>query len=516
MSENVAQRFFSLFRGLDRAHGSTSVIGREAKKNKVEANSVTIHEPVTEELWQRHLDGDYGLGIIPITDDATVNWAAIDVDLYDLDLRALERKVRDLNLPLVTCCTKSGGAHLFLFVSEPITTQLARERLDTFASALSFSNVEIFPKQVKLGSGQDVGSWLNMPYQNAYGENGTDRYAILNGDPLRPEDFLDLAEASSVKPDFLKAIDPENDVPFSDGPPCLQQLTTYGIPEGGRNNALFNVAVYLKLKYGDEEYLDKLEEYNEAYMDPPLKKSEVRTVSQQLEKKSYRYTCSVHPISSVCNKPRCLTRRYGVGSSADEGGSDHDIQIGEIRKHLTEPPFFVIDIDDNQLELSTDELMDYSRFTKKCVEQLNRYPPPRKNDTWRQVVRDLLERCELVQPPPDASPEGKALDLLHEFCVQFAATDDETALLRGMPFTKDDITYFRSRDLEGHLERQGYREVRGQRLYKLLRDKDEEYGLGIRHHTFKIHGQTVQAWGIPAYEDMPTDLDVPRREEGGY
>lgn len=515
MSEELARRFLELFRGLDRAHGSTRVLGRDGSKNKVEAQSMTVHEPVTVELWRRHLTGEYGLGVIPITDEATVRWAAIDVDLYDLDLAGLEARVRAFNLPLVTCCTKSGGAHLFLFLREPVSTQLARERLEAFASELSFSNVEVFPKQIELGSSRDVGSWLNMPYHGALTDEGTSRYALLGGEPVGPEAFLDLAEATAIDAATLRAFEASGDAAFSDGPPCLQQLTEYGVPEGGRNNALFNVAVYLNLKHGDD-VTARLEEYNERHMDPPLTRREVRTVAAQLEKKGYRYSCHVHPVVSVCNKPRCLTRRYGVASNADEGVGDHDVQIGDVWKHLTDPPFFVVDIDGYQVELSTDELMDYARFTKKCVERLNRYPPPRKNDTWRQVVRDLLERCEFVQPPPDASPEGRVIELLREYCT-YATTDaDKSALLRGVPFTEDGVTYFRSRDFEAFLERQGYREVRGQKLYKLLRDKDAEHGLGIRHKTFNVRGTTVQAWGVPAFEEAPQDLDVPRREEGGF
>lgn len=72
------QRLFERFTGLERAHGHTRLLGVNGKK-KVEPRSVTIHAPVTLALWQGHIDAVYGVGIIPIRDDSTVRWGAIDV-----------------------------------------------------------------------------------------------------------------------------------------------------------------------------------------------------------------------------------------------------------------------------------------------------------------------------------------------------------------------------------------------------------------------------------------------------
>jgi len=88
--ENLAEGFMRLFGGLDRAHGKFSVTRKNETKNKMEGRAVTQLEPVTIDLWKKHLKGEQGLGIIPIRDDATVSWGAIDIDRYDLDLLELE------------------------------------------------------------------------------------------------------------------------------------------------------------------------------------------------------------------------------------------------------------------------------------------------------------------------------------------------------------------------------------------------------------------------------------------
>ena len=100
---SLAGRFMARFAGLERAHG-TYEIGAGARadaKNKINGKALTKLEPVTEELWELHLAGKRGLGIVPIRDDASCLFGAIDIDVYDnFDLPALEAKCLALKLPL--------------------------------------------------------------------------------------------------------------------------------------------------------------------------------------------------------------------------------------------------------------------------------------------------------------------------------------------------------------------------------------------------------------------------------
>lgn len=510
--DRLAARFHALFEGLERAHGKTQTSGRrDPRKGKVEARSLTVREPVTDELWKQHLAGDYGLGVIPITDESTVRWGAIDIDKYGLDLSDLERQVRELNLPIVVCRTKSGGAHLFLFASEQVDAKLMRDRLTDVAVALGYPGVEVFPKQLMLASRDDVGSWLNMPYVGGLKGEAT-RYAILDGEAVDAWTFADLAEAQRSSAEVIEAIEPDVSSEFEDGPPCLQQLSTHGFPEGTRNNSLFNLGVYARLKYPDD-WKSKVEEYNHRLVDPPLASEEVQAVVKSLQRKDYRYTCLQPPIVHACNRGLCLGRRYGIaGGGADE--ETQDVQIGGLWKHLTDPPFFVVDVDGYRLELSASELLDHKKFQLRCVESLNKLPPDRKAATWKHTVQALLSQCEEVEPPPDASPEGRLMELVEEFCTRFASGEQREDLLQGMPIHDGGWTYFRSRDLESFLERQGYRDFRGKRLYQLLRDKGRDGS--IRHRTFNVNGQCVRTWGVPRFREEDGPLEAPAREDQGY
>ena len=77
------KKFIQIFSGLDRAYGQTQSRSKN-ESGKLEAKSWIVKEPLTEDKWIDHLDGkEPSLGIIPIKDDNTCTWGAIDIDTYD-------------------------------------------------------------------------------------------------------------------------------------------------------------------------------------------------------------------------------------------------------------------------------------------------------------------------------------------------------------------------------------------------------------------------------------------------
>ena len=60
--------FINIFTGLERAHGCTKVIETTEDGVKVKGQSFVVRQPVTEQLWRKHLQGTQSLGIIPIND----------------------------------------------------------------------------------------------------------------------------------------------------------------------------------------------------------------------------------------------------------------------------------------------------------------------------------------------------------------------------------------------------------------------------------------------------------------
>ena len=55
-----------------------------------------------------------------------------------------------------------------------------------------------------------------------------------------------------IKLDFIKNENISNEI-LPGGPPCLQDLLSQGaLAEGGRNNGLFNIGVYLRKRYPED------------------------------------------------------------------------------------------------------------------------------------------------------------------------------------------------------------------------------------------------------------------------
>ena len=170
------EKFKSIFEGLDIAYGQHQPQGSRAD-GKQQGKSYMVRKEVTHELWEKHLEGEGpSLGIIPIRADNTTKWGCLDIDTYPLDHRSLITRIRKLGLPLVYCKSKSGGAHLFLFMKNPIASKLVRTKLIDMAASLGQSDSEVFPKQSGIQPEKgDLGNFLNLTY---FHSDKSVRYAI--------------------------------------------------------------------------------------------------------------------------------------------------------------------------------------------------------------------------------------------------------------------------------------------------------------------------------------------------
>ena len=133
-----------------------------------------VHQPVTKELYEKHLNGQLSLGIVPIRADGKCKFGCLDLDDHkkggvkkEFNYKKLLEKIKFLKLPLVVCRSKSGGAHCYLFLEEWTEAAKVHPILKKMAYALGYKRgtVEIFPKQLKLEPGES-GSFINLPYHN--------------------------------------------------------------------------------------------------------------------------------------------------------------------------------------------------------------------------------------------------------------------------------------------------------------------------------------------------------------
>ena len=309
------QRLAHLFRGLTRAYGTYDLSDPKVstKTGKVTGKAITVQKEVTPTLWNAHLNGTKGLGIVPINEENECWFGAIDIDKYPLDLNQIEAKVAALNLPLLPTRTKSGGAHLYAFGKEAMPPKLLSKRLGEWAEAIGHGGVEVFPKQGSL-SAADTGNWINMPYFGIQ-SGKTERYGIFKGQPLSLTQYCDRAEQIALTVEQLEKVAVAAPFDFREGPPCLQSMHDQGFTdatcgEHPHNETMFAIGVYLKKRYPND-WRAHISDYN-ALLQPPLDPGELRSVVKSLAKKDYTYKCKEAPCKDFCNRTLCETRQYGV------------------------------------------------------------------------------------------------------------------------------------------------------------------------------------------------------------
>ncbi len=500
----LAIRFKELFDGAEKGYGQYDVTGAKDENGKRVGNAVTKHDTVTLGMWEDHLAGKRGLGIIPIKED-TVRFGAIDIDVYDgIDHQKLVQLVQKHKLPLVVCRSKSGGAHIYVFCSEEISAAVVQKKLSEWAAFLGYGTSEIFPKQTKILTERgDKGSWINMPY---FGGIKGMRYAVrVDGEAFTPEEFLDHAESLKVSAEQLGKIAFVITGDFVDGPPCLQHLGQLGFPKGTRNDGLYSIAVYLRKAF-PEAWEQMLEDYNERLMDPPLKNTEVQGVIKSTKKKDYAYKCAHVPLAPHCNSAVCRTRKFGIG-----GQGQGFPNLGTLSKLLVKPPIWFWDVDGQRLELNTAELQDPVAFQRKCMEMINAMPPIPSKQAWTRIVSDAMEKVVTLECSPDASPEGAFWSHVEKFCTSKAKALTKDEMILGKPYFDEETrrSCFRLQDLEAYLDRQRFREFKTGKIASLLKDG------GAEHCFEKIKGKGTNYWALPAFEQQLEGHEVPETLKKG-
>ena len=442
----MINKFKNIFEGLKIAYGQYQK-GDKDENGKQKGKAYIVRKNVSDDLWENHLQGKGpALGIIPIREDSTCRWGCIDIDSYDLDHASLIQSIRNLNLPLIVCRSKSGGAHVFLFSKEFIPASLMQGTLKKIAKVLGYEGCEIFPKQTEiLVERGDTGNFLNLPY---YNEMKGLRYAYDDSaNALSLEHFCALYDQRSLGERGIREIkinETTEQEAFALGPPCLNKLAATGFGQGSRNNALFNIAVYYKQAKPDS-WEDELVKANAKYMDPPLSNSEVQQLIKSVNRKGYdKYRCKDAPINAVCQSGLCRTKRFGVGY-----GEEEMPLLGNLTKYTSKPPQWFLDVNENRIELKSEQLYSSPLFALACLDQANLVVPVPKAKDWKQYyLKPLLQNVQEIEPLESLDARNVIEDLLQDWTTnrQSARTLDD--VFNKLPYTDSnrEFTYFRMED----------------------------------------------------------------------
>jgi len=518
---DLAEKFATIFDGLDRAYGEFVITGKKGPKAIGKAN--TRKAELTLDVWQKHLMGRTPIGVVPIRDDNACVFGAIDVDSYEnFDPAVVSTELEQFDYPIVVCRSKSGGAHIYLFTYEPVPAALMRKKLLEIALGIGQPDAEIFPKQDRLRSKDDIGNWINMPY---FHMNKTDRYAYEDGKAITAERFVALVEERAVSKKELQNLDITSGE-FSDGPPCLEKLTQTGFPKGSKNNALFSLGVYARMKYPDD-WQRIVFDYNDRFMSGTPK--EVQAIVRSLDKKKYIYKCQEEPICGACNKVICSTRQYGISSNASPYKSSSgqkanrpcilDEVDGNIKCFVPpsgseDEPYWIFTIHGQKMDVSIDMIQSQLKFLREYLKKFHRMVLAIDETRWMLSMNDLLGSAEEFEMAPDAGPEGQFFIHLENFCTGKIKARKKDELLMGKPWF-DELNeegagprvYFRSPDLMKYLDIQRFKTFKERQIYTLLRRH------GAEHHRFMLKGACVSCWSVNPFQSQSEPLDVPAMKQ---
>lgn len=512
MSSKLGERFAALFRGLERAFGTFVTEGSAEKGSKVKGTARTVTDrPVVQKLYDQHLAGVASLGIVPLREDGTVLFVALDIDKYSVDLARMARYLARKKFPAVVCRSKSGGAHVYIFFLEPAPMAKVRPSLKKFATHLGFPKCEIFPKQNKLGPG-DTGNWINLPYFDA---ERTTRYALgPDGQALTFQEFIACAELRRTTVEALRDVELE-DLRFRHAPPCLRALTAQGkFPEGSRNNGLFDLAVFAKRRYegNDEMIAEAVREWNREFMTPGTER-EVQGVLRSLDRKAYEYRCSEEPIVSVCDKDACRKSRYcPTGFRAEQKASDVGVQVERVTMIQSDPPLWILEIagekGTTELRLETQELMRQELFRQRCLERLFYLPHAVKKKAWDDWINEISEGAERVEAPADAGAEGTFWSHFERFLLDRPRARNRDELLAGKPWVdENERIHFRAQDLFRYLQQQRFTVFKEHQVYGILKRANS-----LDKHFYNLKGRGVNCWSVPLPREQDEPHEVPKTE----
>lgn len=501
----------SIFEGSDLAHGRTIITG-ERDDGKLETKSWLEHKPAEDQDWKNHVEGKAGIGLSPITSASECKWGAIDVDEYKgkLDFPDIQKSLASItgeqSTPLVLARSKSGGAHIFLFLDEWVAAHSIKSKLEEIASSLGFAKCEIFPKQAKISTAKgdglcDYGNWLNLPYFDGIKHL---RYFLNDkGEAVQSaEEAYNFVKSKRLSKKQLEEfkIQQATDL-FSDGPPCLDRIFKSD-DQSFRNITLCNVAVYLKKKYNDD-WKEQLDVYN-AKLSTPLPSNEVETIKRSYDKKDYTYQCGKAPLCNFCNPGLCRKQDFGVGQHSNL--PNHR----SLTKICTEPPIWLLDIEAEKgvkrISLETAELVNLNLFRLRCMEATNTLPSMMKQTAWDETVQSMMENLTEIPAPKELTPEGELAELLQDFLNKNRNTDEDKSsfedILVGLVYKDLEGFHFRIKDLNKYLKKERFI-IKQNKLASMVKT-----AFAGRRSVKKICGSSVNCWTFDAdqFEEIVTEL----------
>jgi|TARA_A100001391_G_scaffold20028_1_gene11009 hypothetical protein len=445
-----------LFEGNLSSFIKSSISSETDERGKQIVKYLTIQEPLSTKHWKEHLNGKTRVGVKPER-EGKCKWGCIDVDpsnYTNYNQKKYVDIIRDYKLPLVPIKSKSGGLHIFVFLTEWYDVSKIAEKLSKINEKF-FMAQEIFP----------CNKAMNLPYQNM---NRSMEFAYDdNNNPLLIEAFIELANNKKILPeDFLKLklkeYEPEEN--WKQYPPCVQKLIQERWTGTNRNNYLFNVLV-LEMKKNTTHSVQSIEEIaqsrNTQIFHNPLPRAEVTQLAKSVHKGTYDFRCPPKSpeLMPLCNKDLCKQRRLGIGEATPEVIEDFT-NITFIRD--TKNIWYEFDYQEQRVTITPEDMKDEKSFRTRLLRyrifwmtlpKSKRGPSP-----FELLMKGIVERSiEDDHHKFEDTLEEEKYNMLKKFFESHIEQDNYDKLKDGYVVldTKDNVCYFKKITLDKFIKKQG-------------------------------------------------------------
>jgi hypothetical protein len=416
--------FYTLFRANQSAYGVTDVTkGEYDEKGKFRAESRLVHQAPTPAVVGRHLNGEVSMGLMPIDNDGMCSWGAIDIDSYHRSLDRIVKAIYDFDIPLVPCYSKSKKLHLFIFFKASVPPRDVQALFRVYFSYFDLDDkTEMFPKQRDASStAKSYYSWINLPY---FGETRRSLNEKMEELPFSTA-LQQMASKQLTLKEHLAFLE---QMPFSDAPPCIQSgCILRDIPQGNRNNFLFSVGVYFRLKDEGADLDSLVSAVNRSLIDPIDESRLQETILTGLKKKSYFYLCA---SMAGCKKEECRNRDYGIESKETTG-----LEYGELEQYRTDPPYYVWTVSGKKMVFYNEsEMLHQNKFRELCHRYLHIVPRKLNDDRWTKILNRANEHIvihDVLDKEGGFSHGSQFLQNTIDFFVNRRPAQDKTQLALG-------------------------------------------------------------------------------------
>ena len=467
----MIDKFINIFEGLSSAYGQFRKDNNRLAV-KVEGKSFIVKEPVTKELWQNHLNGTGpNLGIFPLTREGTCKWGAIDIDVNNFDYEDLLNRIRKQKLPLIMFRSKSGRAHVYMFMKDFTPAQEVQTVMKKFAGKLGLADKldRVYPMQTSL-SKNDFGSWLNMPYYNQE-ETSTCAYKD-NFDGATIEEFFEMYDkyvqtdlsqhlVEEVKQNIKK---PKEKTLEDFLLPCTKnclKLNNNKIPDENRNDYLLHM--YTWSMRAVEKGVKKIPEYskmdaetllkyfNQEYMARPVEEKEIQNTIFKSKDKEYKYLCKKPTITKYCDSSACTRHLCGITPLDAEKLVKATQALGKITRYLSEPPIFFESVDvknENgsgykriRIEMQGEDIINKQKWLNKLANQ-GCFPHislhEQKSSDFLVMQYERLENCLNEAADEEASEDFEFKSIIYSFVNKMTVSYNKEDLLKNACYVNKD------------------------------------------------------------------------------